>query len=530
MNLFSHIANAPVAKSPLAEAASLGNAAARAEQNEPSATDFSKQFRQLLEAKLPAKPLDLQRQDLAATQSLGASDKTPEQPEWVARDARFEPSKARNATQRSEPKGVARHPPQEADDDRAASRLENADAQRAVKKIRAQNTEHAEKTAESHEEDKDSQNTKVSAEDGTGLKAIPLSPQIQVLTVDSPATTDESLAAFARSMGMADSTIQQLLGGPQGLAPGSEKANLLPSGAVGASAPITAWPAGSLLQSLMGGNPLQLPVNPLTDMSSAGIAANTHPLQALHAGLTDGLELVSLQIGPMASPGGPAQLLTAQSNSTLAVLSMLDTQFSPEAIDALQKEFDALPGAGNEEAPGNGPTIGVLGIKVGGTNGSVAPQAMTAATPATHMAETFEKLSDKLATELAARLHQQISDGQWKMKFALKPASLGAVDIQLEMRDGKLAALFQADNPLTQDLLQNGSQRLKDALHNLGMTQTSVQVGQGQTQSHSQGQSHASSDSAKFGDNRGQTENLDSNAPAGIGHRRSSDSQFDIYA
>jgi flagellar hook-length control protein FliK len=147
-----------------------------------------------------------------------------------------------------------------------------------------------------------------------------------------------------------------------------------------------------------------------------------------------------------------------------------------------------------------------------------------------HMAETYEKLSDKLATELAARLHQQISDGQWKMKFALKPASLGAVDIQLEMRDGKLAALFQADNPLTQDLLQNSSQRLKDALHNLGMSQTSVQVGQGHAQSQSNGQNQTSPDATKFGDNRGQTQDADPNALADIGQRRSSDSQFDIYA
>jgi flagellar hook-length control protein FliK len=530
MNLFSHIVNAPAAKSPLADAASLGQAAARAEQYELGSTDFSKHFRQLLEAKTPAKPLDMQRQDLAAPHALGTNDKASERHDLIARDARFDSPKARNAPPRSAQKGEEQQNSQDDAHDRVSSRTENADGQRAVKRIRAQNADESEKVTGSLDNDAAAQIANISAEDGSGLKSIQLGPQVQVLTVDSPATTDESLAAFARSMGMADSTIQQLLGGGHGLTPGSDKTNLLQTPTAGIIPPTTAWPAGSLLQGLMGSSKLALPANPLADLSSAGIAANAQPLQEIRSGLMDGVDLVSLQIGPMAASSGPAQVLTAQSSSTLAVLSMLDTQFSPEAIDALQKDFEASTSTIGEEAPGNGPSFGVPGVKVAHSNGTVAPNAMSAAAQATHMAETYEKLSDKLATELAARLHQQISDGQWKMKFALKPASLGAVDIQLEMRDGKLAALFQADNPLTQDLLQNGSQRLKDALHNLGMTQTSVLVGQGQAQSHSQGQSQTSSDSAKFGDNRGQTQNLDPNAPADIGRRRASDSQFDIYA
>jgi flagellar hook-length control protein FliK len=531
MNLFSHIANAPAAKSPLAEAASLGNASARSEQNELGPTEFSKYFKQLLDAKTPAKSLDTQRQDLAASHALGFSDKTAERNDVLTRDARFDAPNARNSDHRAEPKSLGRQNQQDADEDKVSARVDNADNQHAVKKAQAKRADDAEKSTNSLENDSTTQDTTVSAEAGTGLKSILLSPQVQVITVDSPATSDESLTAFARSMGMADSTIQQLLGGqPQGLTPGSDKTSPLLSGAANPSAPITAWPAGSLLQSLMGGTPLQLPANPLADMSSAGIAANANPMQDLRTALIGGLDQVSLQIGPMASATGSAQTLTTQPNSTLAVLSMLDTQFTPQAIDALQKEFEAAPSSSSEEATENGLSFGAMGVKMGATQGTTTPNAMSASAQATHMAETYEKLSDKLATELAARMHQQISEGQWKMKFALKPASLGAVDIQLEMRDGKLAALFQADNPLTQDLLQNGSQRLKDALHQLGMTQTSVQVGQGQAQAHSQGQSHTSSDTAKFGDNRGQTENMDTNAPADIGHRRASDSQFDIYA
>jgi flagellar hook-length control protein FliK len=56
---------------------------------------------------------------------------------------------------------------------------------------------------------------------------------------------------------------------------------------------------------------------------------------------------------------------------------------------------------------------------------------------------------------------------------------LGGVEIQLEMKDGKLDAVFRADNPLTRDLLQNSSQRLRESLANFGINAGQVNVGQG---------------------------------------------------
>jgi flagellar hook-length control protein FliK len=279
----------------------------------------------------------------------------------------------------------------------------------------------------------------------------------------------------------------------------------------------------------MGRGIAQLPSNPLAEGVMSTKASPSDALTHVQAAMFEGIDQVSIQIGT--ANASNVQTFTAMPASTLAVLSMLDTQLTPEAIDSLQKEFNAVATESGNDPQSDVLSVGSFGAKMaaGGAHMPTAG-AVSSAQQMAHMAETYEKLSDKLATELAARLHQQISDGQWKMKFALKPASLGAVDIQLEMRDGKLAALFQADNPLTQDLLQNSSQRLKDALHNLGMSQTSVQVGQGHAQSQSNGQSQTSPDATKFGDNRGETQDADPNALAEIGHRRSSDSQFDIYA
>jgi hypothetical protein len=219
--------------------------------------------------------------------------------------------------------------------------------------------------------------------------------------------------------------------------------------------------------------------------------------------------------------------------STLAVLSMMDAHLRAEDIEALKTEFDssnsietAKPVNDNlQPAPQpNMPTR------------AAAANSQTQATPAfvnnPDMAQTYDKLSQKLTTELAARMHEKLNAGEWKMKFALKPASLGLVDVQLEMKDGKLSAHFQSDTNLTQDLLQNGSQRLKDALADLGMNNASVFVAQGETQRQSgQNSSQLSGGRSQPDDNR---EKLSEESGLKIAEdslpRRSSSSQFDSYA
>lgn len=536
MNLFNHIANAPVAKSPLAEAASQGNAAVRPNPAGLNSTDFSKYLRQLMDAKVHAKPLDMQRQDLAGQQPTASTDALDHQDrrDMLARDARFESPRTKSQASRAETRNAERQSQRAADATNKASEAETDEVERLRSGDVKGTSTDAQETALETDLPRQALETTSPAKGDTGLKAVALSPRVQVITTDTPATTDASLAEFARSMGMSDSTLQQLLGGTAPVVNPLNESTQTPL-TLGTQRPetngftLTAWPAGSILQSLMGPSQRALPSNPLTDMSTAGLAAQADASEPLNAILSTGIERVSIQIGALTTPATQASWMATTTTNTLAVLSMLDTEFTPEAIDALQQAFEANPGTSTEDHPLSGSGLLSTGSRLPGGSTSL-PVHATSPAPASQLAETYEKLSDKLVTELAARLHQQISDGQWKMKFGLKPASLGAVDIQLEMRDGKLAALFQADNPLTQDLLQNGSQRLKDALHGLGISQTSVQVGQGHAQGHSQGQSQTSSDGAKFGDNRGQTHDSDPNTPVGSGHRRSSDSQFDIYA
>ena len=223
--------------------------------------------------------------------------------------------------------------------------------------------------------------------------------------------------------------------------------------------------------------------------------------------------------------------MSGNAASTLSVLNMAGSNLSSSAIETLQTAFNQLNGKGTFSTgdtkafdlalgttaalAGNDPSLAVgatldlsgQGAQSGaGSNantGSPIPSDASALSQnPLNMADTYEQLSNQLASELSKRMNDQIAQGQWKMKFALKPSSLGAVDVSLEMKDGKLAAVLQSDNALTQNLLQHGSQQLKDNLSVLGLNHASVQIGQGSAGgSHAQGQGSGNEGQNPFANN-----------------------------
>ncbi|MBU3647276.1 MAG: flagellar hook-length control protein FliK, partial [Limnohabitans sp.] len=156
-----------------------------------------------------------------------------------------------------------------------------------------------------------------------------------------------------------------------------------------------------------------------------------------------------------------------------------------------------------------------------------------AATPTqatANMSEVYDQLSDKMATEMAARMHKQLSDGEWKMKFALRPSNLGGVEIQLEMKDGKLDAVFRADNPLTRDLLQNSSQRLREALGNFGINAGQVNVGQGGSQTQHNNSGNSNRNTQVRDNSTSQVNGSDSATRADSTRNKANASLLDLYA
>jgi flagellar hook-length control protein FliK len=382
------------------------------------------------------------------------------------------------------------------------------------------------------------------------LQTIALSPQIQIITDPKQAPSNESLAEFAKSMGLDEAAIQSLIANGANARPTVGEAGTLNAALAQANAanPLAQSASHALMAALQSNAAAQS-----TDMAAANLAAVTQASQGsasllapdvqgmpgallppMSAADLASIESIQITIMPAVIAGGNATVTSALP-STQDVLSLLTGELKEPDISKLSALFNE---AGGNEQPAdqqhsssntpNTPFAQVLSSSTGNT--TAQPSANAQATSATHMSEVYDQLSDKLATEMAGRLHKQLSDGEWKMKFGLRPAHLGGVEIQLEMKDGKLDAVFRADNPLTRDLLQNSSQRLREALENFGIHAGQVHVGQ----QGGQGQQNASRNSAnqpQVGDNSTlQVKGDESVTSTTVASNKANASLLDLYA
>ena len=376
------------------------------------------------------------------------------------------------------------------------------------------------------------------------LTTIAVSDKLQIITTANAAASEQSVADFALAMGLDPNQVKTLFGESAANAAAAKLAGSNPSTqqilginsspglgltADAASAVDSGKSMAFSAQALAGSGLAVAMDGPVSTADFQTLQAQAPAITADAQDMLGKMENLQIQLGSAQAP------LTAGNSSpasTLAVLSMMDTQLRAEDIEALKNEFDAL--STFDSLPALGKDVNASPLSPLTNRPAALAQAPTAPAFANNpdMAQTFDKLSQKLTTELAARMHEKLNAGEWKMKFALKPASLGLVDVQLEMRDGKLSAHFQSDTNLTKDLLQNGSQRLKDALADLGMNNASVFVAQGQAQGQgAQGQSARSGKFTQGNDNR---EKLSEESGLKIAgdrtSRRDERSQFDSYA
>ena len=398
------------------------------------------------------------------------------------------------------------------------------------------------------------------------LQMYALSPKVHIITDPRQAPSPESLTAFAKSMGLDEATIQNLMGpASQASTPG---ANGLPSSGANGMPNGIANNAGFNISALLGAalnggsdtaNITQADaafnqaMTQALSTSTQSPAANANLLQSaaaapLNFGIS-GLPVNGLSQAEMASIQHiqmtvlPPAVLPVQSGniaqtfntpSTASVLSLLGGNLQDQDITSLASSFSQNMGEQSDTSGSDSSGQSSSGFAQAlaqsnaSDNRSVANKEV--ATVATPLNEVYDQLSDKLATEMAARMHKQLSDGQWKMKFGLRPAHLGGVEIQLEMKDGKLDAVFRAENAMTRDLLQNSTQRLRDALQNFGINAGFVEVGQ----NGSQNQQNASGNSTpqpQVRDNSSVgTNNSDTTAQVVANRGKDSSSLLDLYA
>ena len=130
------------------------------------------------------------------------------------------------------------------------------------------------------------------------------------------------------------------------------------------------------------------------------------------------------------------------------------------ASDADADSMAALPVDGSRKAAGSL---------------TLTPEAVVP-NPAGQRAEHYQQLADRLGQALAQRLQAQIERGEWKMQMRMDPASLGRIDLELDMRAGGLDAVFRSDNPLTRELIAQGLPKLRDSLSQSGTAVANVWV------------------------------------------------------
>ena len=105
--------------------------------------------------------------------------------------------------------------------------------------------------------------------------------------------------------------------------------------------------------------------------------------------------------------------------------------------------------------------------------------------------QQYQKLSEQLMDVTGRRISEQVAKGVWQMSFQLRPTRLGLIEVRLGMSDGAIDATLSASQAGTQQLLDGGLERLKDALEGAG-----VSVGRLATDAHGargEGQQRSSS-------------------------------------
>lgn len=396
--------------------------------------------------------------------------------------------------------------------------------------------------------------------DEVALHTVALSEQTKLITDPRHAPSPQSLLAFAQSMGMDAEAIGQLMGaaeatqlaqttaGPgnatslaanpnQNLAPQAGAAQLqaslhaamqaqgLGGQASDAAAMVTSLTA-THIQAHSVGTPSQAVSLPAPAMSTLQLLQPVDPNAAAQS-------LVQVGVLPVAPMVASTQTGTSFNLITLQSADLPESQIA--ALMGLMAEGGALEDSALSQDQSSSDQSGSGFAQTLASKATMTEATHRGATQAVNrpMQEVYDQLSDKLSTEMAARMHEQLNSGQWKMKFGLRPAHLGGVEIQLEMKDGKLNAQLNADNPLTREMLQNSTPRLREALANLGVQTDQVTVGQNQTGFADTGsQGRGSGNQPQVGDNLSSSVSPHESAPerGSESSSKGSDSLLDLYA
>lgn len=360
----------------------------------------------------------------------------------------------------------------------------------------------------------------------SGLAAEVLGPSVHIITTTEPATSDDSLLAFARAQGMDEDALAMIFGRRPPQETGSADAladslaaqrptGLGPKLPAGADAALQATAADA--QSGAAGKGMAS-VDLGADARLAWSVSPEQPAKAdtkAVAGITlfglNGIRPMMPQASAAASQAEPDPQPQAAHQSLAASLifgAAEASQFArrlqmKQGAQRAERLADMLPAASRFADTGSiaadaevpvetldldtdlsGADLNTLlqhrqadGRQPEGGSGQRTESGQPAQqTDLDLRAEQYEKLSQRLGEALGQRLAAQIAKGDWKVEMALRPHDLGNVDIELKMNNGGLEASFRASEAATRDLLVDGLPKLKEVLSQLGMEVASVNV------------------------------------------------------
>jgi hypothetical protein len=425
-----------------------------------------------------------------------------------------------------------------------------------------------------------------------GLLAVPLSSQLELITPSTPVPDTGSLVAFARTQGLDETTLAALFGdtavqaSPPAelsgmsalLVPAALHVNpllatavqlgvgLSASNLVFASTPNPLSSPAMLTSSLVGTNPnpdaepATLTVKGLSELSwqmgkplghvVAAPLAQTDSATDVNATDTDAVRLqlmlpreaITALTRRLATLSGSGQAvvwggLTANalaSASNGAVQSRLDlTEFFKADGTLVAADAEVLDAAPGERAPSS-PAPFAEGARSTSSQLSQSSNASPVASQAGQRVEHYQQLADRLGQALAQRLQSQIERGEWKVQMRMDPASLGRIDMELDMRAGGLDAVFRSDNPLTRELIAQGLPKLRESLSQSGTAVANVWVN-GDSARQSGGNPTPSKNPSKGNsqdsdEDQGQGVQAVQLAPTAVGRRGGAGSDWDMLA
>ena len=196
---------------------------------------------------------------------------------------------------------------------------------------------------------------------------------------------------------------------------------------------------------------------------SAKIAENTVITQALgevalKTGLTERKMLAGLSAERGADPHRDAFVATSAGE---VLQTMPGGAIWHEEIDLSQ--FVAPHAGGRDIASAsNGMNSDIKGSAITTENAALQDKL--------YQQQQYQKLSEQLMDITGKRISEQVAKGVWQMSFQLRPTRLGLIEVRLGMSDGAIDATLSASQAGTQQLLDGGLERLKDALEGAGVS------------------------------------------------------------